>query len=144
MSKFYKDLKAGLEEILAYKEGKIKLRSTYIEIPEPPASYKAKDIKKIREKKHYSQSIFAKSSMLAKKQFNPGNLVNEYQAVLHYDYLKLWIKDNFFLNLLKNRTPNDRGFFLHFDRLWNILIIFHIKFDCCGYWFSNQFHRLIH
>ena len=35
MSKFYKDLKAGLEEIIAYKEGKIELRSTTIEIPEP-------------------------------------------------------------------------------------------------------------
>ncbi len=67
MSKFYKDLKAGLEEILAYKEGKIKLRSTYIEIPEPPATYKAKDIKKIREKKHYSQSIFAKVLNVSKK-----------------------------------------------------------------------------
>ena len=67
MNKFYKDLKAGLEEIIAYKEGKIELRSTLIEIPEPPAAYKAKDIKKIREKKHYSQGIFAKVLNVSKK-----------------------------------------------------------------------------
>ena len=61
MSKFYKDLKAGLEEIIAYKEGKKRdLRVTEIEVPEPPAEYKAKDIKKIREKIHYSQGYFAK------------------------------------------------------------------------------------
>lgn len=60
MSKFYKDLKSGLEEIIAYKEGKLDLRSTEIEVPEPPAEYKAKQIKKIREKSHYSQGYFAK------------------------------------------------------------------------------------
>ena len=60
MSKFYRDLKAGLEEYIAHKEGKIELRTTEIEIPEPPANYKAKDIKKIREKNRYSQSFFAK------------------------------------------------------------------------------------
>ena len=60
MSKFYKDLKAGLEEIIAYKEGKVKLHTTEIEIPEPPAEYKAKEIKKIREKRHYSERYFAK------------------------------------------------------------------------------------
>jgi putative transcriptional regulator len=36
------------------------IQTKYIEIPEPPAEYKAKDIKKIREKNHYSQGIFAK------------------------------------------------------------------------------------
>jgi putative transcriptional regulator len=46
-SKFYKDLKAGLDEYLEYLEGKIELRTTVIEVPEPPAEYKAKDIKKI-------------------------------------------------------------------------------------------------
>ena len=43
MSKFYKDLKAGLEEIIAYKEGKIKLRSTIVEIFESQATYKVKN-----------------------------------------------------------------------------------------------------
>lgn len=60
MSKFFKGLKAGLEEALAYSEGKITLKSELIEIPEPPIAYKAKDIKKIRESGHYSQGIFAK------------------------------------------------------------------------------------
>lgn len=60
MSKFYERLKEGLEDVLAHKEGKITLRSEVIEIPEPPMEYSAKDIKKIREKGRYSQSIFAK------------------------------------------------------------------------------------
>lgn len=44
MGKFYKDLKKGLEEILEYKKGKIKLRSEIIEVPEPPTEYKPKEI----------------------------------------------------------------------------------------------------
>ena len=60
MSKFYERLKEGLEEVLAHTEKKITLRSEIIEIPKPPTDYTAKDIKKIREKGPYSQSIFAK------------------------------------------------------------------------------------
>jgi putative transcriptional regulator len=48
MGKLYKDLKKGLEEIIAYKEGKITLKSEIIQIPEPPKAYTAKEIKKIR------------------------------------------------------------------------------------------------
>lgn len=59
-SKFFEGLMEGLQEVLDYKKGKIKLTTEYIEIPEPPAKYKAKEIKNIREHKHYSQSIFAK------------------------------------------------------------------------------------
>lgn len=44
---------------MAHKRGKITLHSDLIDIPKPPAVYKAKDIKRIREKKHCSQSIFA-------------------------------------------------------------------------------------
>ena len=58
MSKFYERLKKGLEDVLAHTEGKITLRSEVIEIPEPPENYDAKDIKKIRKKGRYSQSIF--------------------------------------------------------------------------------------
>jgi putative transcriptional regulator len=58
--KFFKDLKKSLEEAIAYQQGKLDLRSEVIEIPEPPARYKAKQIKKIREQHHYSQGIFAK------------------------------------------------------------------------------------
>ena len=60
MSKFFKDLKKGLEEAVAYKQGKTKLRSKVVEIVEPPAEYKAKEIKIIRENGNYSQSVFAK------------------------------------------------------------------------------------
>jgi len=60
MSKMFKGLKKGLEEALAHTEGKITLKSEVIEIPEPPAEYSAGDIKKIRQKNHYSQGIFAK------------------------------------------------------------------------------------
>ena len=67
MSKFYRDLKAGLEEIVAYQEGNIELRSTLIELPEPPAAYKAQDIKKIREAHRYSQGICAKVLNVSKK-----------------------------------------------------------------------------
>ena len=59
-NKFYKDLKKGLEEVLVYKKGKIKLHTEYIEIPEPPAEYKPKKIKEIRESNNYTQSIFAR------------------------------------------------------------------------------------
>lgn len=59
MSKLFKSLKAGLEEALAHKQGKIKLKSITIEIPDAPSEYKAKEIKKIREKNNYSQGIFA-------------------------------------------------------------------------------------
>lgn len=58
--KFFKDLKAGLEDAIAYKKGKLNLRSKDIEIPEPPTEYKAREIKKIRERYDYSQGIFAK------------------------------------------------------------------------------------
>ncbi len=58
--KFFNDLKAGLEDIVAYKRGKFDLRSEEIEIPKPPAKYKAKDIKRIRQKNSYSQGLFSK------------------------------------------------------------------------------------
>jgi putative transcriptional regulator len=60
MSKFYDDLKAGFEDIVAHKQGKLNLRTIEIEIPEPPANYKAKDVKRIRKKHHYSQGLFSK------------------------------------------------------------------------------------
>jgi putative transcriptional regulator len=60
MGKFFKDLKAGLEDAIAYKKGKLNLRSEFIEIPEAPAEYKPKQIKDIRESNRYSQGVFAK------------------------------------------------------------------------------------
>lgn len=46
MGKLYKDLKEGFEDILAYRKGKITLRSERIVVPDPPMGYKAKDISK--------------------------------------------------------------------------------------------------
>jgi len=60
MSKFFKDLKDGLEEVIAYKKGKITLRTEHIEIPDSPKKYNARDVKRIRKSGDYSQSIFAK------------------------------------------------------------------------------------
>lgn len=60
MGKLFKELKAGFKDAIAHEKGKIHLRTISIEIPEPPAEYKPKDIKKIRENYHYSQGVFAK------------------------------------------------------------------------------------
>ncbi len=60
MGKLFKELKKGLEEAVAHKKGKITLKSEFIEIPEPPEEYGPKKIKKIRNKRNYSQGIFAK------------------------------------------------------------------------------------
>ena len=60
MSKFFKDIKEGLEEAIEYRKGNIKLRSSTYIIPKPPSNYQAKDIKKIRERRKYTQSYFAK------------------------------------------------------------------------------------
>ena len=60
MSKFFKGLKEGLEETLAYTKKTLTLKSEFIEIPEPPKEYKAHDIKRIRKSGNYSQGIFAK------------------------------------------------------------------------------------
>lgn len=60
MGKQFEDLKEGFEDVLAYRRGKITLRSEQICIPEPPIQYTSKEIKKIRERHNYSQGIFAK------------------------------------------------------------------------------------
>lgn len=60
MSKFFKDLKAGLKEAIAHKKGKLELRTKSIEIPEAPALYKDKEIKKLRLSLSCSQGVFAK------------------------------------------------------------------------------------
>lgn len=60
MGTFFKDLKKGLDDVAAYKKGKITLRSELVKLPDAPLKYKAKDIKKIRKQWRYSQSVFAK------------------------------------------------------------------------------------
>ncbi len=59
MGKFFDDIKEGLEEAVAYEQGKTTLRTRLVALPEPPAKYTAKNIKNIREKRNLSQSIFA-------------------------------------------------------------------------------------
>ncbi len=56
---FAEKLQKGLEEILEFEEGKKTLRTHVVEIPERPIEYTPADIRKIREKGHYSQNIFA-------------------------------------------------------------------------------------
>ena len=53
MGKLYKDLKKGLEEIIAYKEGKITLKSDIIQIPEPPKAYTAKAMNELHPPKYH-------------------------------------------------------------------------------------------
>lgn len=58
-SKFFESLKKGLEEAVAHEKGEITLRLHIIDLSSPP-QYKAKDIKRIRSREHYSQGIFAR------------------------------------------------------------------------------------
>jgi hypothetical protein len=51
MGKLFEELKQGLQEIIAHKEGKITLKSEFIEIPEPQKEYSPKKIKNKRIKK---------------------------------------------------------------------------------------------
>lgn len=59
MSTFSEKVKKGLQEIFEYKQGKRTLRMKWIDLPDPPLEYRAKEIKKIRENGDYSQSVFA-------------------------------------------------------------------------------------
>ena len=56
---FAEKLKQGLEEILQFEEGKKTLKTHIVDLPEPPIEYTSREIRKIREKGRYSQSIFA-------------------------------------------------------------------------------------
>ena len=61
MSKrLFKDLKAAMEDVVAHQRGELELDSRTFIIPDPPAEYKPRQIKKIREVNHYTQSTFAK------------------------------------------------------------------------------------
>lgn len=60
MGKLFEELKQGLQDIIAHQEGKLTLKSEFIEIPQPPKGYGPKKIKSIRTKWNYSQGVFAK------------------------------------------------------------------------------------
>lgn len=60
MGKFFDEIKAGLEDAIEYEKGKKTLRTRFVELPEPPKQYKARDIQRIRTREDYSQGVFAK------------------------------------------------------------------------------------
>lgn len=57
-STLFEDLKQGLEEIIAFQEGKITLKTETLERPEP-LTINANEIKAIREALNLSQAVFA-------------------------------------------------------------------------------------
>lgn len=60
-TKLGQELIKGMMEIIAHQEEKITLRTTKVEMPEPPPELSSGEISKIRQKKlHMSQGAFAK------------------------------------------------------------------------------------
>lgn len=92
MSKLYEDLKEALEDCIAYEQGKITLRTELIEIPKAPEQYTAKDIKRIRDKGRYSQSIFAKILNVSIKTVQSWESGKESQAMQLYACLRLLMR----------------------------------------------------
>jgi putative transcriptional regulator len=76
-NKLFEDLKSGLEEAIAYEQGKIDLKTTAFEIPEAPPALSKKKIKDLRENTlGVSQPIFALLlgvSAAAVKAWEQGN-----------------------------------------------------------------------
>jgi putative transcriptional regulator len=60
MGEMFELLKEGLGDIIQHQKGKKKLKTRVVDVPEPAKSYKAKDVKRIRESLDYPQSLFAK------------------------------------------------------------------------------------
>ena len=60
-TKLGQELIEGMMEMIAHQEGKITLRTTKVEMPEPPPELSGDEVSKIRLKKlHMSQGAFAK------------------------------------------------------------------------------------
>ncbi len=60
-TKLGQELISGMMEIVAHQKGKITLRTTTVEMPEPPPELSPTDVSKIRSKVlHMSQGAFAK------------------------------------------------------------------------------------
>ncbi len=60
-TKLGQELISGMMEIIAHQEGKITLRTTRVEMPDPPPELSATDVAKIRLRRlHMSQGAFAK------------------------------------------------------------------------------------
>jgi putative transcriptional regulator len=75
--KYFEDLIEGLESAVEYEKGKLDLRTTQIEIPEPPPDLSKKKIKNLREDVlGVSQPLFARIlgvSPAAVKAWEQGN-----------------------------------------------------------------------
>jgi len=59
-STFFNDLKEGLLEGIAYFEGKIELKTTFLSIPDPPPPYNAERIRILRTTLGFSQPYFSR------------------------------------------------------------------------------------
>ncbi len=59
MGRMFEMLHEALSDVLEYERGNIKLRTKEVFVPDMPKSYKASDIKKLREKLKFSQAALA-------------------------------------------------------------------------------------
>ncbi|MBN9416364.1 MAG: helix-turn-helix domain-containing protein [Candidatus Eremiobacteraeota bacterium] len=50
----------GLEEVLAFEQGKISLKTREVEVPDPPKVYGAAGVRQLREQLGYSQAFLAR------------------------------------------------------------------------------------
>jgi putative transcriptional regulator len=66
MSKISKGIMRGLQEMLDHTQGKIELRSHYVEA-KPPHEFTAVEIRQIRDKLNMSQGFFAEVIGVSKK-----------------------------------------------------------------------------
>ena len=54
------EIAQGLQEILAYEQGKISLNTHKAQIPSPPKEYQPEQIREVRVRLGYSQAFFAR------------------------------------------------------------------------------------
>ena len=59
-SELFDDLKESLTEVLEHAQGKITLKTRNVPLPEPPKSFPAEEIIRIRKQFGVSQAIFAR------------------------------------------------------------------------------------
>jgi len=59
-SRIADEIAQGLGEILAYEQGKISLNTTTVQVPVPPKSYTAQDVRSVRDRLGCSQAFFAR------------------------------------------------------------------------------------
>ncbi|MFN8611563.1 MAG: helix-turn-helix domain-containing protein [Vulcanimicrobiota bacterium] len=59
-SRIAEEIIQGLEEALAFEQGKISLKTREVDVPELPRLYDAKQIRALRDRLGYSQAYFAR------------------------------------------------------------------------------------